>query len=277
MKIIKRELVIFVLVIGLLFIFSSVSFAASINLNESSKTTISDYNEEYQIKVNMSIDTSDGTLYYLRGVFYQIGTNNYCGLTWNGTSWFSGPYSSGEGWKNFLPVTIASSSATILLKAKLDGNDNGCRNSGTYNFKVQRFTQNGSGDFDTQNEQTINVNLPTPTPTLVPTSVPVATSVPSNTPKPSSTLLSTPTKAPTPKITISPKVYGESNILGDTTVNVSSKATPTSIDMKIAGQNEKSSNLAKILIGIGGIMIVGSGVWMAVMIKRQKKNLDFHP
>lgn len=115
------------------------------------------------------INAPDGTNYYLRGVFYKEGSNNYCGYTWNGNDWFSGPYSTDERWKKFLSVTIASDSAQTTLKAKLDITDSGCKESGTYKFKVQRFTQSGNGTFDGQNEQTLQILIPTSVPTATPT------------------------------------------------------------------------------------------------------------
>ncbi|MBI4990743.1 hypothetical protein HZB96_01460 [Candidatus Gottesmanbacteria bacterium] len=172
------------LIIILFFVFPTSIFAASITLNDGTPTTISDFNQEYQVNVSLSINADDGTVYYLRGSFYQSGTNNYCGYTWNGSSWFNGPYSSNEGWKNLLQVTISSSSASAILKAKLDSNDNACKDSGNYNLKVQRFTQGGSGTFDPQNEQSLTVNIPTPTPTVTPSPTPLS---PTNTPSPSST------------------------------------------------------------------------------------------
>jgi len=176
-----RCLILQFIFISLSFFRCSIVYASSIFLHDGSPNTIENYEQEYQVGLDLSINAPSGTVYYLRGVFYKQGTSNYCGYTWNGTSWFKGPYSTNEGWKNFYAVTISSSSASTILKAKLDSDDNDCRDSGIYNFKVQRFTQNsGSGTFDSQNEQSINVILPTITPTFTvsPTLKPEATSIP---------------------------------------------------------------------------------------------------
>ncbi|MBM3283158.1 hypothetical protein FJY90_02795, partial [Candidatus Gottesmanbacteria bacterium] len=170
-------------------IFSKSTFAASMTLSNGNPAVISETDREYQVDINLSINTSDGTIYYLRGAFYQPGTNNYCGYTWNGSSWYNGPYTTNEGWKNLLAITVSSDSAAVTLKGKLDVNDSGCKKSGNYNFKVQRFTQSGSGTFDTQNEQTITVAVPTlppsptPNPTITPTSKPSPSAKPTSTPK----------------------------------------------------------------------------------------------
>lgn len=170
--------------------------AASISLSGGTPTEITDSNQEYQIQVSLNIDSSDGTKYYLRGAFYKSGTSNYCGYTWNGANWFNGPYTVSDGWKNLPAVTISSSSAVLSMKNKLDTNDNGCKDSGTYNFKVMRYTESGSGTFDSQNEQTITVNLPVPTATSTP--------VPTNSPMPTNTPTPGPTNTPAPTVTATP-------------------------------------------------------------------------
>lgn len=161
--------------------------AATITFSEPSASTFVSQDQELSIQVRLSIHASDGTPYYLRGVFSKDGTHNYCGYTWNGTDWFSGPYSSNEGWKNFLLVTIASDSAETILKAKLDREKKECQENGTYQFRVQRFiATSGSGTFDGQEPLVISVSLPTLTPTSLPTSSPIP--IPSLTVTPKSTI-----------------------------------------------------------------------------------------
>src|SRR5205085_2761454 len=157
--------------------------AASITLGQG-PAQLGSVDDAYLIHVKLSVSITDGTEYYLRGVFYQPGTSNYCGSTWNGTSWFNGPYSSGEGWKNFLKATISNNSWEGDLQAKLDTSDTGCQASGTYNFKVERFTSSGSGNFDAQTEQSVAIIVPTFTPTPTPTPKPEPTHTPTFTPKP---------------------------------------------------------------------------------------------
>lgn len=158
--------------------FPSKIFAISITLDTPSQTIISDIDQEFSVNLTLNgVNIADNTKYYLRGVFFLPDSTNYCGITWNGSSWFSGPYSTGEGWKKFLAVTVASNSASVQLKAKIDTADSGCRASGSYNFKVQRFTEAGSATFDDQNIQTVVFSLPTPIPS--PTVSPQPTKVPS--------------------------------------------------------------------------------------------------
>src|SRR5579872_2234525 len=125
-------------------IFSLHTFAVSMTL-QSSQSTLGP-SDEYNVNATLSISASNGTNYYLRGAFYQSGTTNYCGYTWNGLSFYNGPYNN-NGWVNILPITINNNSWSGTLKAKLDTSDAGCSNSGTYNFKIQRYTSSGTASF----------------------------------------------------------------------------------------------------------------------------------
>ncbi len=174
--------------------------------NSSSADIVHD--QEFIVSTMLSIQAGDGTSYYLRGVFYKEGTSNYCGITWNGSDWFSGPYSSNEGWKKFLKVTVSNNTWNGELKAKIDNEDSGCKDSGVYKFKIQRFNEgSGSSTFDDQNELSVNIVIPTSTPT------PSLTPKPSPTSKPTPTPKATPTVKPQPINTNTPEVKNE-KILG---------------------------------------------------------------
>jgi len=186
------------IVFNIIFIFflPKVVFAVSLT-NQSDQTTLT-AGEEFLVNTTLNINSDNGTIYYLRGVFYKVGTEHYCGYTWNGTNWYNGPYTTGEGWKNLLLVQISEASWSGILKAKIDQGDSNCSDSGEYKFKIQRYTVGGTATFDTQNELVVNVQIPTstPTPTLTPT--PTSTSpTPTSTPEPTST--PTPTLTPTPQ------------------------------------------------------------------------------
>lgn len=160
--------------------------AASMTL-QSSQTDLS-IDQELLVQVSLSIQSADSTNYYLRGMFYKEGVSGYCGYTWNGSDWYRGPYSSGEGWKKLQKITVASESWNGELKVKIDPEDSACQNSGTYKLKVQRYNENsGSSTVDQQNEITINVIVPTQTPTPLPTSKPTPTLKPTPTSKPTAT------------------------------------------------------------------------------------------
>ncbi|KKS98702.1 MAG: hypothetical protein UV73_C0001G0223 [Candidatus Gottesmanbacteria bacterium GW2011_GWA2_43_14] len=183
---------------------------ADIILSGPDTSEINRSDQEFTATCELQINSSDGTLYYLRGAFFKEGTAKYCGYTWNGQSWFKGPYSSADGWKQLLPVTIASGSAKTEIKARIDPEDSDCRESGEYLFKIIRYTESGSSADDGQSPLKVVVALPTKTPTTAPmaTAVPgktktAATEKPAatNTGKPLSTL-----SMPSPTITVKVKI-----------------------------------------------------------------------
>lgn len=207
--------------------------------------------DEYIVNATFAIGSSNGTVYYLRGAFYQSGTNNYCGFTWNGSSYYNGPYTTNNGWQNLFPITINSSSWSGTLKARLDTSDTGCSNSGTYNFKIERFTSSGTGVFDSQNEQTLAVVIPTPTFTPTPTSTPPTNTQSPLSKSPTVTLTPTPKSSPTVthvSLTPTTAIGSISSVLGS---SVSVTVRPT----LVAAISEKNSinflALFLILLGIG--------------------------
>jgi hypothetical protein len=257
----------------LFFIFSSQVFASSINL-QNGKSLIGNPDEEYTVDLTLSINAQNNTLYYLRGVFFKPNTNDYCGYTWNGNSWFSGPYSSSEGWKNFLAVTINNSSWSGTLRAKIDPSDTDCKDSGEYHFKVQRFTAtSSSGSFDSQTEQIVQVIIPTPTPTPSPT--PEPTNTPTPTKEPTPTKIPTPTntlvptqkpsptflkeKTPTPK-KITPTALPTKKVLGESTsINKKLTATPR-ITQSTKVLNSAGINPGLFFISLGGVFLIACGI-----------------
>lgn len=201
-----RESIHFCIAFLFIFFFSTSSVcAASMVISEAGPETLTSGDQEYQATISLSVNAAEGTKYYLGGVFVLQGSSNYCGKTWSAekSSWVS--YTDEA---NLPVVTIASSSASITLKTRLDTDDNGCQSAGTYTFKVRRYTEGGSASFDEQNEQTVLVALPTltPTPTRTPSPTPTtkpdptATVVPTSKPAASPT----PTKTPTPIKTATP-------------------------------------------------------------------------
>lgn len=265
----QRKVLLSFLIASVIFLFlPRAIFAASITLSEG-QSQLSSPDAEYAIDAVLSISVSDGTIYYLRGVFYKPGTTNYCGYTWNESSWFKGPYSTNEGWKNFLEITTQSASWSGQLKAKLDIEDTGCQNSGIYNFKIQRFTQNGSGTFDSQNEQSVEVIIPMPTPTLTSTPTPTPTLTPTSTPtsKPTPTV-KPPTPTPTKKIaspTPTSKTKKPTPTLSGEVLGEGGEATTAFYPLEATEEAEKTpeatpskkSWLPKLFLVLGSIILFG--------------------
>lgn len=231
-------------------------FAVSLTL-EADKSQIT-VDEGYPVNLKLSINVPDGTIYYLRGVFYQGGTTNYCGYTWNGASWFNGPYTTNNGWQNLLPIEIKNSSWSGQLQAKIDPSDSGCSSSGTYSFKVERFTASGSGSWDSQNEQTLTVIIPTPTPTPNPT--PTPTDSPTNTPVPTSIPTKMPTLKPTLKV-LAQTISSRSAIASTTAMvlGAQTRATPPPVPKKLV--QKKSFDVIPLLtIGSGMLILICCGI-----------------
>lgn len=264
--------------------FSSEAYAASVTLTNLSSDKISSTDQEVEVSVKLTIDVATGTNYYLRGVFYQDGTHNYCGFTWNGSEWYSGPYTVNEGWKKFLPVSIASSSAETDLKAKLDQQDSGCKQSGTYKFKVERFTSSGSGSFDSQNELTYLIDIPTisPAPSASPTVKPSAVvkssatvkPLPTNTPGKSSAS-STPVSVATntPAVKISAGQTAISSTISQAVLGITADAVTPSIIASVTlfhPQLLSTKHTAAVLIGISGLLFIISGGIIYLKSKEKK-------
>ncbi len=264
-------------VIILLFCFSFAStpvcvLAATIQLGSGpSQISTSD---EYTIPVSLTIG-SDAT-YYLRGVFYQPGSTNYCGYTWNGASWYNGPYTANNGWMSLFAIQTVDSSWSGTLKAKIDPTDSGCSSSGSYLFKVERYTSGGSGTFDTQNEQTVNVVIPTPTPTLVPTVPPTLIPTPTKLPPTSiptiTPALKTPTNIPTvvhptEALLLPPTedVLAASSGSGSEDSTFAPSLSPPMLTMPSHAPQSKTTLPWQLILG-GGILIVTCGIlsWLVL-------------
>lgn len=150
-------------------------------------TSVAD--EEFSVTVTVA-GASSGTN-YLRLDLYQEGTTSYFGETDNGTYWYGGS----DG-KLYAPLSIASSSAELVLHARL-GEPTLAQypGPGTYKMRVRRYTSSGNqASNDTQTPVTITLTKtwPSPTPTPPPPPSPTPTPSPSPTPSP------TPTPTPTP-------------------------------------------------------------------------------
>lgn len=269
----------FIILLFLVLSLPSIAFAASINLSNGNPTTINDPSQEFNVNVNLSINVDDGTKYYLRGVFYKPGSSNYCGLTWTGSAWFNGPYSTNDGWKNLPQIIIASNSGSFNIKAKIDKGDSGCTGNGNYNFKIQRYTLSGSSSFDDQNELSLNLNIPDPitTPTSVPTFHP--TSIPTN--SPSATPTTNPTVTPfikKPAITSTPEplptsYHNKDSVLG-MELTPSQEVTP---DTEVKGMKKESISpgLVYLLLG-GGFASIAVSVYLSIRnINRRRKDNPF--
>ena len=249
-----------------IYFFSSDTVSAAGFTLSSAQTSIN-AGDEFNVNVNFSISAANGTIYYLRGAFYQT-SGNYCGFTWNGSNWYNGPYTANNGWQQLLAATINQSSWSGQLKARIDPSDGNCQVSGNYYFKIQRYTNGGSSSFDDQNSLSLNVTIPTPT--LTPTSTP--TPAPTNTPMPTPT----PSKIPTttsikisPSSSIFPSVSsGSSQLLSSSSAVLGITREPTK--SVSTAQNSKQQNLlTPFAFGGAGLSIASCGILLFLKSKKE--------
>lgn len=126
---------------------------------------------------NASISGASAGTNYLRANFFPTGTTNYFGYTDNGSSFINSSTCS-----EYLAVTIDSSgnwSGTV--QAKTDTASSYYSGTGTYGFKVRRYTQSCSS-YIWSNETTVNVNAsssPSPSPSSSTTSSFTLSNIPS--------------------------------------------------------------------------------------------------
>lgn len=117
-----------------------------------------DSNTSFSVLVQLQ-NVDPNKLYYLKGAFKKDGSSNYFGKTNVGGVWVlnSQKYSS-----HFSITTDSSGSWTGNLTILPDSEDSGFTDSGTYIFKVARYSQDGDGP-TWSNESTIQLTkIPTP-------------------------------------------------------------------------------------------------------------------
>lgn len=269
---------------GIFFLFFLIApksvFGASLT-NQSGQSSLSP-GEEFSVNTTLNISSANGTTYYLRGVFYKTGTENYCGYTWNGSNWYKGPYTINEAWKNLLLVQINEASWSGVLKAKIDPDDSSCNSSGEYKFKIQRYTDGGSQNFDSQNELVVNVQIP-PTPTATSTPEPTATPGPTDTPTP--TLTPTPkpptstptlkaTKTPTPSLTLTPTATPSGEVLGEELTQESTLDQLSDDGNTSTASSEENGDIKRIILPaiaiVAGIGFIGFSIFSFLKARGQK-------
>ncbi len=265
-----------ILVIFILYLNSPFPSEASreISITSDKLTLLGD--EEMNVSASPSGFT-DGETIYIKGAFYQEGFTNYFGFTKYNDNWVK----NGESTLNQRQIKIREWDGYLTVKN--DFTDSGYKGNGEYKFKVGFYYTTSGGNLSSvnwsSNSLSLNIIAPSPTQTPIPTSMPSSTPNPTNTPTPPTSPPSPSTKLPlATKTPVTPKVYGESNILGDSNVKVNSDSKNPSItpqDMKLQAENQKSIDLAKILIIVGVAMIGGSTLWLFIKTKRHK-GLNLH-
>lgn len=134
--------------------------------------TISDapsYVDEQPFTFNVSVTGAQAGTNYLRANFFSTDTTKYFGYTYNGSAFVNS-----STCYDYLPITIDSSGNwSGAVQAKIDKSSIYYSGSGTYGFKVRRYTQSCPSSYLWSNEVTITVSTPSstsPSPSLSPSS-----------------------------------------------------------------------------------------------------------
>lgn len=238
-------------------------FAASIQ-SISVNTTPSTIDQSQEFEVNITLLCPNCSDSYLRAVFYPSGSS-YFGYTQSN----SGSLTNVSGGSCTSYLKISQSDLTTegtwsgKLKAKPDTENAYYKGPGEYLFKVGRYTSSCGSPLWSL-ETTIAIAGPTPTPTLIPTSIPTNTPVPTNTPIPTNTPTPKLTPTPTPKITqkstasVSPKITSSvKDVLGESSQGETQ--VPDSKEVKILSSNT-SNWIPVVLILIGIVFLIACAI-----------------
>lgn len=282
----------FVILFIFIFLFNPKSTSAATFTFSGAPSSINE-SDSFSVNVTLSISGSSGNSYYIRGAFsHSESPTAYFGYTKNNQgNWYNGsPF---DKTQYFQVIMDPDGQWSGTVEVKLDTSDSGYKGSGTYNFKLGRYTTGGSTsawcNTDTVSCTIANISVVAPTPTVTPTltptmtPAPIPTSVLTNTPTPTRT--PTPTKSPTP--TLKPTLFitptsieptdevMPTSVLGESTESEgrddqkSSKTTPLK-EAKVLGV--QTDNLSRILIGIGLIFLIACGALVFRTYMRNKKD-----
>ena len=216
----------------------------------------------------------------IKGAFFKDGKTNYFGYSKNGDSWIK----NGETSQNQLKVKIGE--WNNILNVKSDFDDSGYDGEGEYKFKVGFYYTTSGGNLSSvnwsDNNLTISISEPDPTPTATPQPTQTPTSTPSKTSTPIPTKTPTPTPSKTPTSKPSPTATTETidedfssdsgEVLGmETATNSPSPSTD------VSGSNDpenKNMIIATIFVVLGTLLIGGSVYWVIKTSKSERTQND---
>lgn len=101
-----------------------------------------DSSQSFAAAVNLNLPQNPNSRFFLKGAFKKADGTNYFGLTKVGSSWIK----NGSSYSNQQAVTTNSLGQwSGILEIKPDTSDSGFKSSGSYIFKVGRYSSSGSG------------------------------------------------------------------------------------------------------------------------------------
>ncbi len=162
-----QRLVTLTLVLSLLFFWGKACFASAPSILIYPQNPVS-FESQFEVSATMS-GMSAQSIYRLRLVFSKPGTTSYFGSTFNGENWYDG-LPSPINYSNFLTITTDNNGVWFgQIQGKIESSDkNFSGESGNYDLKIGRYTQNGSSA-TWSSPVSVLVNAPSLTPTNSPT------------------------------------------------------------------------------------------------------------
>lgn len=251
----------------------SISSTINVTSNNNSSFTVSNVpvgissDQMLNANVNLVLPSNPNTSYYLKGAFVSSGGSNYFGQTKVGGSWVKNSTS----YSSQLPITTDSSgnwNGNIVVM--VDPLDSGYTGSGSYIFKVAKYSTSGSS-LVWSNESIVNVNnvfIVTENPTSVSkTSATTAPFVTNQISKSSGTNV-----LPKSTPTIKPKVDLElpEQLLGLNQKRIGTVAGEATSSFGVPSEVIVKANLnANYLYLVGGLAVlcIGGGIIMFILQK----------
>lgn len=254
--------------ISLLFLFQRHVFAKIEILNPPVKIEIK---KEFELEVLLT--NLSAPIHYLSIALHKKSGDSYFGQTKNGENWIE---ADNANCKSFPQAQINESSWSGKLTGKYFYDEKDFDNTlGNYILKVLKYTDSCNSP-DSSSDIVVELFDPNPpptsTPTPNPTNTPVPTTKPSNTPIPTSAIkpTATPIKKATPT---SSKKVTSGVVLGKTNQDNNQEKKSDSSPTEIPSSSNSGPPIAFILIGLGGTLLLGAGIYTAVIIKKQKNKI----
>ena len=227
----------------------------------------------FSISATMS-GLSSNAVYRLRIALSKPGTTSYFGSTFNGSNWYNG-LPSPITYANFFSITTDGGGVWAGdMQGKIELTDtNFSGESGPYDLKIGRYTQNGS-TATWSNIVSVNIIAPTFTPTPVMQKSPtVSHSSPAPTQTPVPTVPQLVTSSVQKNSFITQQLYPTAHFSKEIVLSASVSATSTPSAKPSSMQKVKgvAENRFPILFVVGGIMLVISGASMVFFVRKKIK------
>jgi hypothetical protein len=218
-------------------------------------------NQSFTVTVNLALPSNPNSTFYIKSAFKKSESSNYFGQTKVGGGWVK----NGASYSEQLKIqTDGNGIWNGAIEVMADNEDSGYTGTGSYIFKIGRYTQSGSGP-TWSNESPITI-----------TGSPASSSTPRSSASP--TLKSSPLPSSVSKINPSPVYTGSKSNLNSLNSNfnpqiatITAEASETGL---VAGESSLSTtSRINWLYLMAGILLLGASV--VTLIVKYKIRLRF--